>query len=129
MSVITDLLTSLVEHLVLPRLDPLALYPARVVTQHEDGTCDVKPDGRRWGEGLGRVAIRHGLPGVTVKVKQGARVLLGFEAHTDENGADVRRPYLALWEPGSLDTLTVEATTKLVLKAPSTVVAQTESNA
>lgn len=121
MSSLTDLITALIDHLVGPRLDPLALYPARVVSMGDDGTVDVKPDDARWGAGLAMVPIRHGLPGVSVRVRPGARVLLGFEA------GDVRHPYCALWEPGSLDTLTVEASVSLTLKAPSVVVAQTTS--
>jgi hypothetical protein len=122
-SVVTDLFASLVERLVLPRLDPLALYPARVVSQQDDGSLDVKPDDTRWGPGLSRVPIRHGLPGVNVRVRQGARVLVGFE------GGDITRPFASLWEPGSLDTLTIEASVKLLLKAPSVVAAEVEGNA
>ncbi len=123
MSVVTDLFASLVERLVLPRLDPLALYPARVVSQQDDGTLDVKPDDTRWGPGLSRVPVRHGLPGVSVRVRQGARILVGFE------GGDITRPFASLWEPGSLDTLTVEASVKLLLKAPSVVAAEVEGDA
>lgn len=114
---VTDLVRQLVGH-----TDYHALYPAEVRGQNDDLTLELKPDSPKL-PGLSRVAIRHGLPGVSVRVKQKARVLLGFEA------GDPQRPYAALWTADSLDTLTVEAATKLVLRAPSTVVAQTEGNA
>lgn len=115
MKTMTDLFVGLVNRLVLPRLDPLAFYSARVVRQNEDGTLELKPDEKRFGDGLSAVPIRHGLPGVSVRVKSGARILLGFD------GGDVRRPFAALWEPGSLESLTIEAETKVVVIAPSVV--------
>lgn len=122
MSVLTDIFVGLVERLVVPRLDPLALYPATVVSSGDD-EVDIKPDDRRFGVGLAAVPIRHGLPGVSARVRPGARVLLGFE------GGDVQKPFVSLWEPGSLEALTVEASLELCLAAPSVVVAQTKSNA
>jgi hypothetical protein len=98
-----------------------ALYPAEVRAQNEDKTLELRPDSAKL-PGFSRVAIRHGLPGVTVTVKQGARVLLGFE------GGNPEKPYAALWTADSLDTLTVEAETKILLKAPSVIAAQTEGN-
>lgn len=88
-----------------------ALYPAEVRAQNEDKTLELRPDSAKL-PGFSRVAIRHGLPGVTVTVKQGARVLLGFE------GGNPEKPYAALWTADSLDTLTVEAQTKVTIKAP-----------
>lgn len=88
-----------------------ALYPAEVRAQNEDKTLELRPDSAKL-PGFSRVAIRHGLPGVTVTVKQGARVLLGFE------GGNPEKPYAALWTADSLDTLTVEAETKVTIKAP-----------
>ncbi len=124
MSGITEIFTSLIDRLVTPRLDPLALYPARVVAQGEViGTVDVKPDDPRWGEGLAQVPILHGIPGVTVKVKRGARVLLGFAQ------GDVKKPFVSLWEPGSLEALTIEAETKVIVLAPSVVFGDEENAA
>lgn len=120
---LTSLFVSLIDLLVVPRLDPLALYPGRVVSQGDDGTLDIKPDAVKLGAGLAMVPIRHGLPGVTVRVRPGARVLLGFE------GGDITRPFAALWEAGGLDSITVEASVKILLKAPSVVAAQVEGNA
>lgn len=109
---LTELFTKLIDLLVVPRLDPLALYPARVVSQGDDGTLDIKPDALKLGAGLAMVPVRHGLPGVTVRVRPGARVLLGFE------GGDITRPFAALWEAGGLESLTITATTKIIAKAP-----------
>lgn len=115
MSVLTDLFVGLVERLVIPRLDPLAWYPATVVSQGDDGTVDIRPDSRRFGVGLAMVPIRHGLPGVSVRVRVGARVLLGFE------GGDPQRPYCALWEAGGLESLTVEASVEVRVDAPAII--------
>lgn len=122
-SSLTDLMRAVIDRVVTPRLDPLAFYDATVRAMNDDGTVDIKPDSTRWGSGLARVPIRHGLPGVTVRVKQDARVRLAFI------GGDERQPFVSLWDPGSLETLTVVADTKILLSSPSTVVAQTESNA
>lgn len=70
----------------------LRLYPATVRAQAADGTLDLEPDDAAIrGTGLSGVPIRHGIPGVTVEISSGQRVLLGFEA------GDPRRPYAALW--------------------------------
>ncbi len=76
------------------RVDFLALYPAKVVTQNSDGTLEAKPDSLRL-PGLSRVPIRAGLPGVDIKVAAGARVLIGFAE------GDPARPLALIWgEPG-----------------------------
>lgn len=70
----------------------LRLYPATVRAQAADGTLDLDPDDAAIrGTGLSGVPIRHGIPGVTVEISPGQRVMLGFEA------GDPRRPYAALW--------------------------------
>ena len=78
------------------RMDYLALYPCKVVSQGADDTLELQPDDARI-PGLSKVPIRHGLPGVKVKVNSGARILLGFE-----NG-DPRQPYAALWTMNGAD--------------------------
>jgi len=75
----------------------LGQYTAQVVTQNGDGTLDLLPDDPRLrAQGLQSVPIRHGLPGVLVKVPPGERVLLGFDA------GDARAPYAALWHEGQV---------------------------
>lgn len=63
---------------------------------------DVLPDDPDMaGRGLSGVPIRHGLPGCTVQVRTGARVLLAFE-----NG-DPTKPYVALWAEGDITSVSV----------------------
>lgn len=86
-----------------------ALYPCTVERQDANGLLELTPDDEAMrGGGLGEVPIRHGLPGFTVKVKAGARVLLGFEA------GDPKRPYAALWEPGAVDEISFDGGTNPV---------------
>jgi hypothetical protein len=96
---ILDSLTAIVRY-VMRDVWLLGRYPCTVQSQHDDDTVDVLPDAARYrGKGLSRVPIRHGLPGVRVRVSSGARVLLGYE------GGDPRRPYVALWDPGSVEQI------------------------
>ena len=107
----------------LARTDYHALYPARVVSQNSDGTLELRPDSPRWGSGLSRVPIRHGVPGVTrLEVAQGARVHLGFVPGPD----GIPEPYAALWEKGSLTKLTIEASTQVVVICPDVVLGSEE---
>lgn len=79
-----------------------AAYPARVVTQHGDGTLDVVPDGARLPP-LSRVPIRYGIPGVAAKVRSGARVLVEFAS------GDPEKPIATVWESASLTEVTITA--------------------
>lgn len=81
----------------------LASYPSEVQGQADDGLLELLPDDERVrGTGLSRVPIRHGLPGVTVRVPVGARVLLAFE------GGDPRRPIATLWEEVSIESISFD---------------------
>lgn len=75
-------------------IDYTRLYPARVSSQNLDGTLVVVPDaGKLKGQGLDKVPIRHGLPGVTVRsVPSGARVRVGFEE------GNPSQPFACLWD-------------------------------
>jgi len=106
-----ELFSALVER-VMGRVDAFALYPATVKAMNDDGTVDLKPDSARWGAGLSRVPVR-GLPGVVVKVKTDARVHIAFSE------GDVTRPVAVLFDADSLDTITVTASVKAVVKAPA----------
>lgn len=110
MASLGELFSALVER-VMGRVDAFALYPATVKAMNDDGTVDLKPDSARWGAGLSRVPVR-GLPGVVVKVKTDARVHLAFSE------GDVARPVAVLFDADSLDTITVTASVKAVVKAP-----------
>lgn len=88
-----------------------ALYAATVEGQAADDTLDLRPDDESIrGQGLSGVPIRHGLPGVRVRVGAGARVKLGFE-----NG-DPAKPYAALWEPGAIESLEFDGGTRQVAR-------------
>lgn len=95
-----DSVRSIVEAILGPRLDLLALYPARVVSQGADGRLDLVPEDERIAPCSG-VPLRYGVPGVEATVPGGGRVLLGYE-HGDPG-----RPYAALWEAGEATVLTV----------------------
>jgi hypothetical protein len=72
-------------------------YECTVEAQNADGTVDLLPDDLTMrGTGLQSVAVYHGLPGVTVLVVPGARVLLQFVA------GDPSRPYASLWRSGDI---------------------------
>lgn len=75
-------------------------FACTVERDHGDNHLDLLPDDERVrGTGLSRVPIRHGLPGVSVRVVTGSRVLLGFVA------GDPGQPYASLWDPGSIEEL------------------------
>lgn len=88
----------------IPQLDFLALYTATVKAQNADLTLELVPDDSRI-PSLSKVSIRHGIPGMTVKVSPNARVLLGFD------GGNPSKPYAALWESGSVTELVLDGTT------------------
>jgi hypothetical protein len=92
----------------------LGQFTCQVVSQAGDGTLDLLPDDQRLrAQGLQSVPIRHGLPGVTVTVAPGARVLLGFD------GGDPRQPYAALWHEGDVQSITVNASVSVIVNAPT----------
>ncbi len=106
---ITTSLRRIVEAFVGRRLDHLALYPAVVVQQRSDGTLDLSPEDPRVPSCQG-VPIRLGIPGVTVTVPSGGRVLLGYA-----NG-DPSRPYASLWESGTVTRITINGGTAKVAR-------------
>jgi hypothetical protein len=86
------------------RLDLSALYPCKIVGQSDDlSAVDLIPDDARIrGQGITKVSLRYGLPGVRARVKNGARILLGFEAQ------DPKRPYASIWEHDSVEEIQIE---------------------
>jgi hypothetical protein len=92
------------------RIDYSRMYPARVLAQSGDGSLELLADNPKVrGTGVTQVPIRHGLPGVTVKVNPGARVLLFFE------GGDPKEPAAALWPDGS-------SCSEIAIKAPTVTI-------
>jgi len=77
-----------------------AQHVAVVQRQHDDDSLDLLPDSDDIrGTGLSRVPIRHGLPGVRVRVAVGSRVLLTFE------GGNPTAPRATLWEAGAVEEI------------------------
>lgn len=93
------------------RTDYHALYACKVAGQNADGTLALIPDSKKF-SGLDRIPLRLGVPGVTVKVAPGSRVLLGFE-----NGSP-SHPVATLWEVSSMTELHITSTAKVVVNAP-----------
>jgi hypothetical protein len=105
---------------VTSRLDYLALYSCKVLSQNGDGTLELQPDDARL-PGLSKVPIRIGVPGVDVKVTPGAKVLLGFA------GGDPRQPIAALFDKDSLKEITVTSATKVTITGGGDVVLNASS--
>jgi len=85
-------------------------YPSRVVRQDGDGSVHIYPDDARMrGNGLTHVPVRHGIPGLKVKLVPGERVLLFFE-----NG-NPKQPAAALWPDGSSVAEVVLTTERFVV--------------
>lgn len=88
-----------------------AFHPGAVVSQDADGTVEVKPDSPVVPPQKGR-PLRLGVPGVKVKVGPGTRVRLYFASGSPEASE------VALWEGDGLLELELDASVKVVLKAP-----------
>jgi hypothetical protein len=74
-------------------IDYTKKYRCRVSAQNSDRTLQLVPDDPKMkGQGLDRVPIRVGLPGMKIFVESGARCNLGFE-----NG-DPSQPYATDWD-------------------------------
>jgi len=101
-STLRELVTSIVEAVIGPRIDYSRTYIARVVHQAADDTLEVEPDTKKI-PGLTKVPIFFGLPGVSAKVRKGARVVLGFL------GGDPTLPYATVWESASVLEVVIDA--------------------
>ena len=83
-----------------PTVDYFALHPATVLKDHGTHELDLQPDHPDLPL-LVRVPLRLHLPGVTVKVKTGARVLLAFEDGAPE------KPIAHVWQSGTLELIEI----------------------
>jgi hypothetical protein len=108
-----DSLAAVVDAMAKP-IDYLALYPAKVVADNGDNTLELVPDDARL-PAPSRVPMRLGLPGVTIKVATGSRVLLGFE------GGSPSHPVALLWELSTLQEVIFTATQQVTLNAGTNV--------
>jgi hypothetical protein len=80
------------------RVDFLALYPSKVVSQHADGSLDVVPDASNV-PAHSRVPIAYGIPGCTATIDPGCKVLLGW------GGGQPSKPYVALFQNSKVSGL------------------------
>jgi hypothetical protein len=128
---------ALVESCVGNRIDYSRMYAAKVVSGGAGMVDILADDPSVRGNGITRVPIRHGVPGVTVTVPSGGRVMLFFE------DGDPKKPAAALWPDGSsvtalkitAATVTIEgdlnvtgAITSASVAASGEVTAQTSSS-
>src|SRR5690606_20459620 len=90
--------------------DYLAAYRARVVAQNADDTLEVELEDKRM-PGMSHVPIRTFAPGITLRVKAGARVLIEFE------GGDPQRPIATLFESGDIRELVIRAVERIEVSA------------
>ena len=77
-----------------------ALYPAKVVSQNAAGNLDVTPDDARL-PGMQDVPVRYGIPCVSATIREGSRVLIGFE-----NG-NPKHPIATVWDTASVEYIIV----------------------
>ena len=78
-------------------------YVATVERQHDNDTVDLTPEDERVrGTGLSNVPIRHGMPGVRVRVQVGAKVMLEFAS------GDPKQPFATFWESGAIESLSFD---------------------
>lgn len=93
---VTEDMTAFIGQQVDNKIDYSRMYPSKVLKQSSDGTLELLPDAPKMrGNGLTRVPIRHGIPGLHVVVPAGGKVLLFFEA------GDRKLPAACLWPDGS----------------------------
>lgn len=87
------------------------LHPARVAAQNADGTLQLVPDDANMrASGIDKVPIRHGLPGIKVKVPSGARVRLGFD------DGDPSKPFAAVWDTGAVTEVQFDGGTQPIAR-------------
>jgi hypothetical protein len=95
------------------RVDYATLYPCTVLADHGDMTLDLQPDNAAL-PALTAIALWVGVPGLSVQVKPGGKVLLGFrDARPDQ-------PYAALFGAGGLGTLTLTLDGPIVVNVTGT---------
>ena len=92
-------LRKVIEHFLRPT-DYHALYPGKVAAQNADGNLDIVPDDSRL-PGLQDVPLRYGIPCVTAKIREGSRVLVGFE-----NG-NPKAPVATVWDTASIEHIII----------------------
>jgi hypothetical protein len=103
--------TRRVREVMMPKLQLARFYAGRITGQLGDGAVALLMDDReiagQW-KGLDHIPLVFGLPGVTIKAKNGARVRVFFDA------GNPSRPRAALFDQGApVDEITISVTGKL----------------
>lgn len=114
---VLDALRALVRHM--QPVDYFAQYFARVAAQ-TGNTLDLVPEDSRFAP-CQAVPMRLGIPGVTVEVPVGARVLLGFE------GGNPAAPMATLWEAGEVTKITINGGSTKVARVGDSTTAHTHT--
>jgi hypothetical protein len=103
---VTDRIKSVFEafiNQIMRRIDYLAGYRARVVSQAADGTLELQPDDTRL-PGMTGVPIRYGVPGAKATITAGTYLWIQFEH------GDPQRPVATHWESGSTTEVSLDST-------------------
>jgi hypothetical protein len=85
-------------------LDFLAARSGKVVSQNADGTLELRLDDENM-PGMSKIPIAYGVPGVTAKVKKGARVLVLWA------DGSPKQPRAVVIDSSALTDISVDATT------------------
>jgi hypothetical protein len=91
------------------RLDYAKRYPATVVAQNADGSLELRSDVPAL-TSISKVPIRYGVPGITAKVANGGKVLVGFE---DASG---KLPYALVYDQASVTSIALLGGTQEVAR-------------
>ncbi len=102
-------------------IDYRAKYPARVLKDHGGNKFDIRCDDERLGD-LVRIRLHTAVPDMIVRVKVGARVLLGFAA------ASPQKPILEYWESGKSERIEFGVGAKDAARKDDTVEVTIPSN-
>jgi len=91
-------------------------YPGRIVAQRGD-RFDLKIDDQSLPiAAVSNVPVRHGLPGVTIKVPTGAKALVAFEH------GSLAKPYIAHWvDAAAVTEIAIDASSRPVARSADTV--------
>lgn len=85
---------------IINRVDYLAVYSCKVISQNGDGSLDLVADDNRVGT-FTHVPIRYGVPGISVTVPAGSRCYLTF------GNGDPSKPIVVDWESGTILTTNI----------------------
>lgn len=112
-----EALRATIETLILQILGPIdtwACYLGTVVSQ-AGNLLDVKLDDQRFGPGITKLDYDTGIPGATVTVPKGARVVVAFRERSRS------KPYVAAFVSGTPIQITIETSDSVTIKGAAKV--------